>query len=90
MVAGAGRECKENQRVRGYEGTAIYWRYGEVVEAENHSGVCDRRCEFRGDHGCGGAEVEPGGREEAEASTVDEPAKRRAVTIAAYKAVRER
>jgi hypothetical protein len=24
MVTGAGRECKENRRVRGYEGTALY------------------------------------------------------------------
>ena len=24
MVAGAGRECKENRRVRGYKGTALY------------------------------------------------------------------
>jgi hypothetical protein len=45
MVTGVGRECKENRRVRGYEGTAIYLRYGEAVEwrRENQGALCAGR-----------------------------------------------
>ena len=61
MVTGAGRECKESRRVRGYEGTAIYWRYGEVVErhGENRGALCAERRGYRCRPGCGRDEAEP-------------------------------
>ena len=75
MVAGAGRECKGIRRVRGYEGTAIYWRYGEVFEWKREGASALRanaggvRCDF----GCRGVEADSGGGEEAQRDRVPQP-----------------